>query len=65
MNKLCIICGESFQVFHKKPNGIYKYVRPRKCMTCSRKCSKIYSYRMNINRIIMRKIKVIENEKMG
>ena len=42
--KICVICGNHFKVpKRKKPKGRPSGKRPMNSITCSKKCSRIYS----------------------
>jgi hypothetical protein len=46
MKKICINCGKEFESFDKaKKGGRRGYgKRPSNCITCSKKCSRVYQW---------------------
>ena len=45
--KNCIICGEEFEIGNKSRVRKIKLTRGKNCVTCSRKCSRIYINKRN------------------
>jgi len=44
MKLKCVVCGKEFETYDKTPPGrrTCRYRRPRRCITCSKECSREY-----------------------
>lgn len=42
--KVCMVCGRSFQAYEKTWSGPTRFIgkRPHYALTCSKKCSKVF-----------------------
>lgn len=66
-NFTCVICGKDAIRISKKSKGKTRSravgVRKRGCITCSKKCARIYGYNMNTRRKHETKSKRLGNKK--
>ena len=58
-NKICIVCGNYFPIYTKKHrSNAFASRRPRRSVTCSSNCSKLYTKRSAHNADVMNKLRL-------